>query len=385
MPVVLSDAAKGVTVTGRLVRHNQGVGYHIAITNAAAAAGPLDGFLLQTNRNAFGLTPSNQVVAIASLAPDATGHAVVPLTCDAGKVAPGPPAATLQVRWRRHHCRLPWGAPRCVCGKGGRQRAQGALRPWLLANGQAVARRVAPARVTDAVRCSLRRRRLWRRRCAWRRWRSRPTSRACSTSTTACRSRRCSRSRAPSTVSAKRVSGGERREPSTGFAGHRVDALGGRLLRRSERCAVRLDRCAGATFLSTWKALPPETQQRLPGTLVASMEAAKAKLQAASLFVLAHRPVRERVARRGRRWGRPLERMTGRIAEAPMCVTQRVQVPGSSQEALYITGRVTGPAGAQIMLELRIVPGQQGVDASFKSERADLAPLAFDAVAAVLA
>jgi hypothetical protein len=106
---------------------------------------------------------------------------------------------------------------------------------------------------------------------------------------------------------------------------------------------------AGATFLSSWKALPPETQRRLEGITVANMEAAKAKLAAASLFVLAHRPV-----------------------------------PGTTQEALYVTGRVTGPAGGQIMLELRIVPGAAGVDASFKSEKTELAGLAFDAVSAVL-
>lgn len=47
----------------------------------------------------------------------------------------------------------------------------------------------------------------------------------------------------------------------------------------------------GASFLAAWKALPAERQQRLPGLLVTDLEAAKAKLQAANLFVLAHRPV----------------------------------------------------------------------------------------------
>jgi hypothetical protein len=41
------------------------------------------------------------------------------------------------------------------------------------------------------------------------------------------------------------------------------------------------------------------------------------------------------------------------------CVTTP-QVPGTSQEALYVTGRVAGPAGAQIMLELRLTVGQPG-------------------------
>ena len=37
------------------------------------------------------------------------------------------------------------------------------------------------------------------------------------------------------------------------------------------------------------------------------------------------------------------------------------------------------------MMELRLVAGQQGVDASFKSERPDLAAMAFECVAQVLA
>lgn len=47
----------------------------------------------------------------------------------------------------------------------------------------------------------------------------------------------------------------------------------------------------GASFLAAWKALPPESHQRLAGLVVHDVEAAKAKLQAANLFVLAHRPV----------------------------------------------------------------------------------------------
>mmetsp|Transcript_32785 Transcript_32785/g.83205 ORF Transcript_32785/g.83205 Transcript_32785/m.83205 type:complete len:911 (-) Transcript_32785:492-3224(-) len=105
----------------------------------------------------------------------------------------------------------------------------------------------------------------------------------------------------------------------------------------------------GPTFLSSWKALPPEAQQRLGTVVITDVEAAKAKLQAANLFVLAHRPV-----------------------------------PGTPQSALYVTGRVAGAAGAQIMLELRVVEGQQGVDASFKSEKQELAQLAFEAVTHVL-
>ncbi len=58
-------------------------------------------------------------------------------------------------------------------------------------------------------------------------------------------------------------------------------------------------------------------------------------------------------------------------------------MPGTSQEALYVTARVAGPGGAQIMLELRMVVGQAGVDASFKSEMQELAGMGFEAVASV--
>lgn len=47
----------------------------------------------------------------------------------------------------------------------------------------------------------------------------------------------------------------------------------------------------GQTFLSTWRTLPQELVRRLPLTIT-DIDAAKAKLQAVNLFVLAHRPVR---------------------------------------------------------------------------------------------
>lgn len=35
LPVVLADTARGVTVGARLIRHNNGIGYHISITNSS--------------------------------------------------------------------------------------------------------------------------------------------------------------------------------------------------------------------------------------------------------------------------------------------------------------------------------------------------------------
>ena len=59
-------------------------------------------------------------------------------------------------------------------------------------------------------------------------------------------------------------------------------------------------------------------------------------------------------------------------------------MPGTTQEALYLTGRVAG-VNTQILLEIRLMPSVPGLDVSFKSERADLATLAFEAVAQILA
>lgn len=56
------------------------------------------------------------------------------------------------------------------------------------------------------------------------------------------------------------------------------------------------------------------------------------------------------------------------------------------EEVLYCTARAATPAGGvQLLLELRFAPGAPSVQAFFKSERMDLAPLAFEAVAHALA
>ncbi len=59
------------------------------------------------------------------------------------------------------------------------------------------------------------------------------------------------------------------------------------------------------------------------------------------------------------------------------------QVPGSAQQALYITAKAGGVA--QLLMELRFTPGVPGVDAAFKSERPDMAPLAFEMLGSLLA
>jgi hypothetical protein len=59
-----------------------------------------------------------------------------------------------------------------------------------------------------------------------------------------------------------------------------------------------------------------------------------------------------------------------------------MQVPGTGQDALYVTGRTIN--GVQLLVELRLMKGVPGVDVSFKSERADYATFAFDAVSQAL-
>jgi hypothetical protein len=60
-----------------------------------------------------------------------------------------------------------------------------------------------------------------------------------------------------------------------------------------------------------------------------------------------------------------------------------LQVPGTGQDALYVTGRVF--SSAQVLLELRLMRGTPGVDVSFKSERQDLSGALFAVVRSSLA
>ena len=61
-----------------------------------------------------------------------------------------------------------------------------------------------------------------------------------------------------------------------------------------------------------------------------------------------------------------------------------LQVPNSTQEAVYLTCRVDS-AAAQLLLELRFARNIQGVACACKSERPDLSPLVFSAMRRLLA
>ena len=51
--------------------------YQLAFTNSTQQ--PLDGFMIQFNKNSFGLTPSTQALAVGTVAPGQTAHTSLPL------------------------------------------------------------------------------------------------------------------------------------------------------------------------------------------------------------------------------------------------------------------------------------------------------------------
>ena len=60
LPLLLSaDKAKGVTLYGRLARQGGQIVYNMGISNGAGM--PVDGFMIQTNKCSFGVSPTNQV------------------------------------------------------------------------------------------------------------------------------------------------------------------------------------------------------------------------------------------------------------------------------------------------------------------------------------
>lgn len=58
-------------------------------------------------------------------------------------------------------------------------------------------------------------------------------------------------------------------------------------------------------------------------------------------------------------------------------------MPGTGQDALYITGRVADVG--QVLLEMRFMRGSPGVDVSYKSERQDLVDPVVNVLQAALA
>ena len=61
--------------------------------------GPLDNFMIQFNKNTFGLAPSTQNVPLQQLVPGSTQTAFLPLVQNPALVSPAAASAVLQVKW----------------------------------------------------------------------------------------------------------------------------------------------------------------------------------------------------------------------------------------------------------------------------------------------
>lgn len=59
---------------------------------------PVDGFMIQFNKNAFGLAPGATAVPLGTIAPGGSADASVPVALSAGQVAPGAAPNALQAR-----------------------------------------------------------------------------------------------------------------------------------------------------------------------------------------------------------------------------------------------------------------------------------------------
>lgn len=99
LPLVLAaDKGKGLGIRGSLSRINNTPTYTMTFENVSAAQ-PLDGFMIQLNKNTFGLSPADQVIALSPHAPIAQGQratAIVPLVANAFNAVPAV-SSTLQV------------------------------------------------------------------------------------------------------------------------------------------------------------------------------------------------------------------------------------------------------------------------------------------------
>ncbi|EFJ43916.1 hypothetical protein VOLCADRAFT_65427 [Volvox carteri f. nagariensis] len=102
LPVLLANPG-GVSVQGRLVRQGGQVVYQLALRNDTLA--PVDGLMIQTNRNSFGLSPASQVLVLSTpggsaIPPGGLAPVRVPLLVDPAKVTPPPLSTALQVALR---------------------------------------------------------------------------------------------------------------------------------------------------------------------------------------------------------------------------------------------------------------------------------------------
>ena len=78
----------------------RGAVYQLRFQNETAQ--PLDGFMIQFNKNTFGLAPANQVVPVGVVGPRSSGTASVPLVQNPAMVSPAQASPALQVPSRPH-------------------------------------------------------------------------------------------------------------------------------------------------------------------------------------------------------------------------------------------------------------------------------------------
>ena len=95
LPLLLSGAqGKGLEVRGRVERSGAQIAYALAFTNTTSA--PIDGFMIQFNKNAFGLSPAS-ALQVPPVQPGATGTTSLPLSASPAAATPAPAKALLQV------------------------------------------------------------------------------------------------------------------------------------------------------------------------------------------------------------------------------------------------------------------------------------------------
>jgi hypothetical protein len=107
-PPLPPDKGKGLTVSAGLARGGDSLVYRLSVHNASAA--PVDGWMIQFNKNSFGITPASQAIPLGPIPAGATGAADVPLVTSQNLLSPAAASPALQVCSRsdrqteRQHC-----------------------------------------------------------------------------------------------------------------------------------------------------------------------------------------------------------------------------------------------------------------------------------------
>ncbi|GJP32926.1 hypothetical protein CLOM_g17506 [Closterium sp. NIES-68] len=95
LPVLLAaSAGQGLQINGQLERKDGQVVYRVKLDNNSSTA--LDGFMMQLNKNSFGISAPAGVLPVPPLQPGASATADLPLTLFQN-VSPPPPSSVLQV------------------------------------------------------------------------------------------------------------------------------------------------------------------------------------------------------------------------------------------------------------------------------------------------